>query len=273
MNLDNMIPLNLTVSYTVYNESNRIAEAVAYSARWASKVLVFDKQSDDDTASLAIRNGASVYKIPFTEAGDDDFGMIMSKSTTDWLIWLTPGERLSPGLINLISELLPNVDDNVDVIALPVKLFSFGRHVRRNVGPWSISYQPRLLNVKRARPVRQIHQHVAFTAASKFIPFGEEAYILHCTHRGFLSFVRSHAEYAVVEGRHAENREDRLEKALIDAAKYDPIWEAEGESSLQYKLAWKIYNYMIALNILVPSPVEIEKSYSKMLEDLTRKLS
>jgi glycosyltransferase involved in cell wall biosynthesis len=248
-----MIKLNLQI--TTYNEAKRLKAFLSHASLWADKIFIVDKGSTDETLLIAKDFNCDIINIPFSNQGMESptqiFNLIKSRvlPSNPWYIWLTPGEIISKNLISEIknSFLDPSIDD-VDVIYLPIKLFSFGKV--RDWGFWKESIQPRLINTNLAKFQDVTHNHVVGTSKSRAI-FGDSTkFIVHPTHNDFSSFIKSHHDYALSETFGVE-LSDRASFAHQLANKFDhDFFNCKLDSDLRPFYAWKIYCYMVALKSL-----------------------
>lgn len=261
----------LTAMITSYNEEKRIDAVVRGALCWADEVLVIDKSSTDKTAQIASDLGARVVAFPFRRQGDDPGEEYVEFAKYDWVLWLTSGEQLTPSIARLVRLAIKQDTDQgsaTDIIYLPVKLFAFGHFFERPKGPWSVSYQPRLLNRKRARHTGAIHNHWVGSDKSLRINFDDQTYLLHPTHATFERYIQSHLDYAIMDASQATDKLERARQALQEGHVHDLQFDMDGPDAISQKVAWHIYHYMIVLACL--EELKTEKpvvKYQRLVEE------
>lgn len=259
--------------FTVYNEEARLGLALRGARTWADEIIVGDKGSTDRTIEIAREYGAKIVSLPFSMNGDDDPLVLTYHSKNDWILSLTPSDQPTPGMITTIKNLINTVPQSTDIIQVPVKMYTFGDFVFRSEGPWSISYQSKLINRKTVRPLKKVHVHFQLTPKSIRVPFSEDAHIVHCTHPSFAAFMNSHVNYAKVEAKEAESPRQRAAEALAKADRFDDAFRRDGERSLKQWLAWKTYHYMIAIACLEKAQARaVGAEYQELLQAMVQTL-
>ena len=88
------------------NAAGTIEECLR-SARFAAEILVVDSGSTDDTLDIARRHGAKTIHQPWLGFGPQK-RFAVAQAANDWVLCLDTDERVSPGLANVISKLLPD---------------------------------------------------------------------------------------------------------------------------------------------------------------------
>ena len=122
---------------------------LAHALCWADEVLVINKSSTDRTAEICASHGprVKVVNFPFTEQGDDDVAAYFGHARNDWIFVVTCSEVPTRKVIAAANEILSRTSDDIDLICVPRKIYSFGEH--HQTSPWSISYYPQ----KRTSPL------------------------------------------------------------------------------------------------------------------------
>jgi glycosyltransferase involved in cell wall biosynthesis len=246
---------SLNLQILTYNEGKRLKEFLNHATLWAEKIFVVDKGSTDETLVIAKDFNCNIINIPYSEQGMESptqiFNLIKAQLSpaNPWYIWLTPGEIISKNLVNTIkNSSLNSFVDDIDVIYLPIKLYSFGKV--RDWGFWRESLQPRLINSNLAKFQDVTHNHVIGTSKSRAIIGDINKFIIHPTHNDFSSFIKSHHDYALSETFGVE----LIERATVAhqlANKFDhDFFNSKIDDDLRPYYAWKIYCYMVALKSL-----------------------
>ncbi len=259
---------------TVYNEQDRIMNFLNHASKWADEVVVIDKSSTDGTADVVRQFGAKLIQIPFSRQGFEKSSEIASYCNFDWLWSFTPGEVPTKTLVRTVKSILSNlqVGKIVDVIQVPTQIWTFGRFVPKEVGPWAVSYQSRVLNQRHCNFNDIVHQNVDLTKHSLRIPYSDDRYVFHGTHPDFDSFIRSHTDYARAEASQASNKLARAREALAKAHLHDYDFQGAGKDGLVQLVAWRAYWNLVALACLVEGTSESTKCiYEQRISELLRR--
>ena len=100
-----------------HNDALRIGRALD-SLRACDEVVVVDHASDDDTADIARRHGASVKKgLPGVEPGT-----YVMDARYDWILCIHPNEAVSEALEASLLEFKERKDDDEHAVAYDVTL-------------------------------------------------------------------------------------------------------------------------------------------------------
>lgn len=221
-----------------FNEATRLPSFLDHAMRWSDEVVVVDKGSTDGTQEIARARGAKVFVAEFTPQGHEDKVQQFSFCQTDWVFLMTPGEVPTRELIDKVREALELHGDEVDIITIPKKLYSFGIH--NPASPWSIGQQPFLVNRKRAAISNHVHRNFTLKPGGKYhhIPYSEACHVYHPTHATVDGFLRSHLDYIRAELAGCENPEALMAEAAQQIKSHDfgNLPELFGQSC-----AWKFY--------------------------------
>lgn len=225
-----------------FNEESRIRTALTHALKWADEVVVVDKGSTDLTCAIAHEYGAKVHPIPFSRQGHERYEDMVAGATHNWVWHFTPGEVPTARVIYAARQL---VSDDLDLIRIPTKLWSFGVHDPRS--PWGIGYQPRLYNRRRVQFTGICHAPIhADKSRTALIEAGEDCFVYHPTHATADSFIRSHADYCVNEA--AKDEPERvLAQAFYQIQAHDQAFRQNPDLLCQ-QIAWQIYWLQTALH-------------------------
>ncbi len=242
---------NIITVLTAFNESLRIERAINLATRWSKYIIVFDKTSTDNTASIATSLGAHTIKIPFSRQGHENYEEIWLKirelaDEGDWALQLTPGEIPTANLVNALTKISINQDyRKLDVISLAVRIYSFGTHIPE--GPWGSSIQPRFINPKKVTVQNKIHRHITTTHDSRMISDVGNCHIFHPTHLDSNSFLKSHLDYHLAESFDATEL-NRTRASFEHLQRYPLNYsELHSNKDQRQRIAWHIYCLMVAL--------------------------
>ena len=142
----------LTAVILTYNESAHI-EACISSLRWADRILVFDRFSDDNTVELSTVAGAEVSQETFQDFAQQRNAALDSLET-EWVFFVDADERGSPELAREIRELIRVCPEAGWYVPRHNYIFE-----RLTLGAgWYPDYQLRLFRHGRVRYERPVHE-------------------------------------------------------------------------------------------------------------------
>ncbi len=101
---------NITCVIITLNEEDNIAECISSARQVCDEIVVVDAESTDNTVSIASANGAVIISKPWTGFADARSAGAEA-ATHDWILSLDADERLSPELVESISQ--HNLDKNI----------------------------------------------------------------------------------------------------------------------------------------------------------------
>jgi glycosyltransferase involved in cell wall biosynthesis len=112
------------------NEADQIHYALGTLLPWCDEVVVVDQRSDDDTAAIATRLGATVYQHERTGGiADPARRFAVSKATGDWIMILDADEMVPPPLARHLRGLADS-EPAIDVVMVPRANVILGRWLR-----------------------------------------------------------------------------------------------------------------------------------------------
>jgi glycosyltransferase involved in cell wall biosynthesis len=113
----------ISVCVVCRNEADKL-DACLDSVSWADEILVMDLESDDRSAEVATRHGATVFTrepLPIVEPLRNE---LAAHAKSEWILALDPDERVTPGLADELRQL--STRDDVDVVEIPFTHWDFG---------------------------------------------------------------------------------------------------------------------------------------------------
>lgn len=235
--------VKLTALVTVYNERSRIGGFMTHARQWAQEIVVIDKSSTDGTPQMAADQGARVVTVPYTPAGHDHMSEAAKHFQTDWIWGWTCGEVPTRKLVETVRDQIEKLPEDVAIIHVPKKLYSFGTHDTRS--PWSISYQPFVFH--RARVTYRDCIHGQMAGKGLAIPFSEDCHVLHPTHPNAEAFFSSHMDYIRKEAIDAADPERRIREAWDMISRCDFGRPGLDDELLGQLCAWRFYHYGVML--------------------------
>lgn len=148
----------LTVSVIAHDEARELAGCLASVRGLADEVIVVDCASTDETARVARRAGARVFRRPNLASLNVNKAWGVARARTPWVLYLDPDERLTPALRAEIARTIRR-PDAVDAYEMPRRNFYLGQWLRH--GGQYPDAQRRLFRRGRARfPQRHVHERL-----------------------------------------------------------------------------------------------------------------
>jgi glycosyltransferase involved in cell wall biosynthesis len=112
------------------NEAQQLHYALSTLLPWCDEVIVVDQHSEDDTASIAERMGATVYQHDRTGGiADPARRFAVSRASGDWIFILDADEMVPPTLAAQLRELADS-EPAIDVVMVPRANVILGRWIR-----------------------------------------------------------------------------------------------------------------------------------------------
>jgi glycosyltransferase involved in cell wall biosynthesis len=112
------------------NEAHQLHYALGTLLPWCDEVIVVDQHSEDDTAAIAERMGATVYQHARTGGiADPARRFAVGKATGDWILILDADEMVPPTLARHLRRLAES-DPPTDVVLVPRANIILGRWLR-----------------------------------------------------------------------------------------------------------------------------------------------
>ena len=208
---------NITVSLMVYNEEQRI-ESVLKSFSWVDELVVFDKQSTDNTVEIAKKYTTSVVSVPYFSSSENVVKLINSLTSSEWIFCPTASSLIHPKLADEIIKLTSDPGFPYDVIGMPYGMYAFG--IRSAHSPWYDERKYTLIRRSVLCVSNELHKEIGFKSKRIYnIPFmSDEEVLFHCTHKDADDFFEKNIRYCRYEARSISGSErgEVLRKCLLE---------------------------------------------------------
>ena len=127
--------LDLSVIILTYNEELHIRRCLENVRQLSEKIYVVDSFSTDKTKEIATELGAAVieHQWPGNQAEQFNWALDNLPISTKWVMRLDADEYITPELLEEISVKLPNVNENVSAIVLPLGRAFMGKLLKHGI--------------------------------------------------------------------------------------------------------------------------------------------
>lgn len=123
--------MSVTVVILTYNEARHIERALRSVKPIASRCIVVDSGSQDDTTKIAEALGAEVLTHPFVnQARQFNWALDQLQDDTEWVLRLDADEVLSDQLAQEIPQTVTGLPDTVAGLTVPRRIAFLGRPIR-----------------------------------------------------------------------------------------------------------------------------------------------
>ena len=138
--------INLTVVVLTFNESIHLARCLNSIAQIASRIVVVDSGSSDNTCDIARNFGADVFVNPFINyANQFNWALDNTNIGTEWVMRLDADEIVTPELSLALQENLPVSPMDVNGYTINLRRIFFHKWLR-----FGALYPIRFLRIWRA---------------------------------------------------------------------------------------------------------------------------
>lgn len=123
--------MNVTVVILTLNEERHIERAIESVAPFATRCVVVDSGSTDNTAKLAVAMGAEVISNTWVNyATQLNWAIERVSENTNWIMRLDADEVVTPDLAAEIRDRLPSLGADVDGVYVSRRMTFMGRPMR-----------------------------------------------------------------------------------------------------------------------------------------------
>lgn len=241
----------LTLIINTKDEAGNL-EACLASCAGVDRVVVVDMQSQDDTVEIARRWGAEVHSVPDVGYVEPARQYALSTVTSGWVLLLDADERMAPGGVDRLRELLPQVPETVDALLLTGFVFLGDRAVLSSGWDARLEQHVRVLRAGSVTWPDQIHAVPAVRGGTAAVDPQTGIYLDHVNWRSYQHFLEKTVRYSVIEAGRAGRAETTIADDVAEAVgefarRYSP--EADGEASFALSFGMLCYKLFTSLQV------------------------
>ncbi len=189
---------NISVFIEVYNESHRL-ESCLKCFTWADELVVFVKESTDNTFEIAKQYATHVYAVPYCEGSENVVMNLKKHDFKEWIMFITASSLIDPDLVDEVIKLTSNPTSDYDIIGLPYNMYVMG--VTGNKSPWSIPYKYPLVKKSIVQVCDKLHCEISYNSTLIYrIPHDSvKGRFYHLTHYSPEDMFMRHIRYVKYE--------------------------------------------------------------------------
>jgi glycosyltransferase involved in cell wall biosynthesis len=121
----------LTVIILTYNETMHIERCINSVINLASRIIVVDSYSSDNTTEIAVKLGVEVFQNKFiNQAVQFQWALDNCSIKDDWILRLDADEYLTKKLIEEIANKLPNISDEINGVFLKRRVYFMDKWIK-----------------------------------------------------------------------------------------------------------------------------------------------
>lgn len=125
---------DLTAIILTKDEEKNISACLESLRGFASRVVVVDSGSTDNTTEIAKRFGADVLSHPYSYyAAQFNWGLENAGIRTTWVLRIDADERFTPELCAECEEILEKAGSNVNGVAMDADFYFLGRLMKHGI--------------------------------------------------------------------------------------------------------------------------------------------
>ena len=243
---------DLTAIILTKNESKNIEACLESIKGFATRVVVVDSGSKDDTVNIAKAHGADVYFNEFEYyAKQFNWGIDNTDITTKWVLRLDADERFTPELCEKAEEVMDDhSDDHVNGITMEAWLYFLGKRLK-----YGLSKKRKLMIFKRGFGRIEDRKRDAHTVLSTGTSVSLKERFLHYDFKDINSFISKYNWYATREKHDYIAYKEGLSKEINTDKKISQT--RKKKFGMYYKAPmffrawlWFVYNYYFRLGFL-----------------------
>jgi glycosyltransferase involved in cell wall biosynthesis len=188
-----MIMENISVVTVVYNEEMRIRRFLRSFTRF-DEIIIVDKSSTDNTASICLEEGAHIVTIPYSNNGDvGKYGLEIARN--NWILLVTASDIIHPDLVKKLLSLINEKYFDVEIINVPYMIYCHGINSIYSV--FDNNYRPCLVKKENIVLNDRVHEEIGFKVEKQyFLPKDRQCAIFHLTHQTIASSIERAMRYS-----------------------------------------------------------------------------
>lgn len=187
----------ISVIINTLNEEKNI-ERVMKTAQFADEILVCDMNSDDDTAPIAKKMGATIFfhkRMGFVEPARN---FAISKASHEWILVLDADEEIPESLAEKLKE-LASTDGVITHVEIARKNFIFSKWIKASY--WWPDYNPWFFRKGAVTWGNRIHIKPKVEGQGLRLPEEERYAIIHHHYTSLDQYLTRMIRYANVQAK------------------------------------------------------------------------
>ena len=247
----------LGVVMNTYNEEDNLAGALDSAAGW-DELVVADMFSTDATRAVAAEYGARVIDVEHSGFCESGRQIAIDSATTDWVLIVDGDERLSPGAMQQVRELIESAPISVSAYELPFPTFLGERRI--NASGWELHFElhPRLFRRADATWPPFVHSVATFTNTVSRLPAGSTIAVENHCFNNLEHAIAKFNRYSTIEAHDIVNssRRPSIVRGLRSGIeeflhRYNPEIDGDMSFALSYGLlTYKLLNETKAVELV-----------------------
>lgn len=203
--------LSITAVIVSHNEGHMLDECLQ-SISFCSEILVYDLESTDDTRLIAQKYTDKVIDHALVPIVEIIRAEAIQICRYDWVLFLDPDERISPGLAVLIGEFMSAPQSSVGIVMAPWIFYFKRKRLKGTV--WGVEKSKQFL-FNRVRVILSGDVHTGTKLKNGFdeLLIGSPGieFITHFWSDSFRTLISKHRRYLQHEGRSRYNNGERYQ--------------------------------------------------------------
>lgn len=240
----------ITALTLTYNEKSNIEECLKSVKAIASRMVVLDGYSKDQTVEIAEALGAEVFQKDCGYYERFQFGMENIDFDTDWILFIDADERLTPESMAELKELCDRYSaTDTNGIVVNYRVNFMGRELKHGASTLKKLrvFKPDtafMENIKLDQHIRLMRGNLAYM----------KSFMLHMDYKGLAAWSHKHITYAEWAAEDYLRKEKQLEMVEIQGLEKSASIKRILKYHLYYKLpsgfrAWCFYFYRYYLRL------------------------
>lgn len=189
--------MKISVVINTLNEEENIERAVK-SVDWADEILVCDMHSDDNTAVIAKKLGATVIfhkRVGYVEPARN---FAISKAKYEWILVLDADEEVPETLADKLKQIVRD-SDVATFIDIPRKNIIFGKWIKNSM--WWPDYNPWFLKKGNVIWTDKIHEKPKTLGQGVTLPAEERYALIHHHYDNIPQYLERLNRYTTIQAK------------------------------------------------------------------------